>query len=140
MGGARPSSVPCPACAVRPVQATPEYSQRRIGKIKQLFALQSGAACENEADICMKMDIKTPVTEVQKQTFQHLVEKIVANNNKFPPKEIESFRHLLENIRDTKNFQTIMEKFKSVESLESSLSDEISREGNEWCVGLIVDR
>ncbi|XP_055858901.1 retinal homeobox protein Rx isoform X2 [Episyrphus balteatus] len=67
------------------------------------------------------MDVKPPMTELQKQTFQHIFEKIVANNNKFPPKEIENFRSLLENVRDTKHFQLIVEKFKALEQFENNI-------------------
>ncbi|KAL5286066.1 Rx family protein [Megaselia abdita] len=71
------------------------------------------------------MDIKPPkvMTDVQKQTFQHIFEKIVANNNKFPPKEIENFRSLLENVRDRdqKNFNMIMEKLKSWDHMENDM-------------------
>lgn len=63
------------------------------------------------------------MTDVQKQTFQHIFEKIVASNNKFPPKEIENFRSLLENVRDRdqKNFNMIMEKLKSWDHMESDM-------------------
>lgn len=63
------------------------------------------------------------MTDVTKQTFQHIFEKIVANNNKFPPKEIENFRSLLENVRDRdqKNFNMIMEKLKSWDHIENDL-------------------
>lgn len=79
------------------------------------------------------MDIKPPkvMTDVQKQTFQHIFEKIVASNNKFPPKEIENFRSLLENVRDRdqKNFNMIMEKLKAWDHMESDMF----REGMMWC-------
>lgn len=78
------------------------------------------------------MDIKPKVmTDVQKQTFQHIFEKIVANNNKFPPKEIENFRSLLENVRDRdqKYFNMIMEKLKSSDHMESDMF----REGKQRC-------
>lgn len=60
---------------------------------------------------------------MQKQTFQNIFEKLVSSNGdggKFPPKQLENFRHLLENVRDSKNLQLIVEKFKNLEQFEQS--------------------
>lgn len=56
------------------------------------------------------MDVKS-FSEVQKQTFQKFLDKLIARN-KFSPAEAKNFQALLENARDTRNVQTIMEKFK----------------------------
>lgn len=61
------------------------------------------------------------MSEVQKQTFQHIFEKLVTNsggNAKIPPKQLEHFRNLLENVRDAKNLQLIVEKFKNLEQFD----------------------
>ncbi|XP_073813935.1 retinal homeobox domain-containing protein Rx isoform X2 [Musca autumnalis] len=63
----------------------------------------------------------TGLTDVQKQTFQHIFEKLVANSGgsaKVPPKQYEYFRNLLENVRDPKNIQMIVEKFKNLEHID----------------------
>ncbi|KAL9915897.1 retinal homeobox protein Rx [Glossina fuscipes] len=61
------------------------------------------------------------MSEVQKQTFQHIFEKLVTSsggNAKIPPKQLEHFRNLLENVRDAKNLQLIVEKFKNLEQFD----------------------
>lgn len=63
------------------------------------------------------------MSNVQKQTFQNIFEKLVSSNgdgSKFPPKQLENFRHLLENVRDSKNLQLIVEKFKNLEQFEQN--------------------
>ncbi|KAM7344365.1 retinal homeobox domain-containing protein Rx [Cochliomyia hominivorax] len=63
----------------------------------------------------------TSLTDVQKQTFQHIFEKLVVSSGgtaKIPPKQYEYFRSLLENVRDPKNLQIILEKFKNLEQLD----------------------
>lgn len=79
------------------------------------------------------MDIKTSssssFSDVQKQTFQKLLDKLIARN-KFTPAEAKNFQALLENARDTRNLQTIMEKFKDYGSsilIESGASPDASR-------------
>ena len=56
------------------------------------------------------MDVKS-LSDVQKQIFQSLIEKLIARN-KFSQNEAENFQKLLENVRDSKNFHKIMEKLK----------------------------
>lgn len=56
------------------------------------------------------MDVKS-FSEVQKQTFQKLLDKLIARN-KFTPVEAKNFQALLENARDARNVQLIMEKIK----------------------------
>lgn len=67
------------------------------------------------------------LSDVQKQTFQHIFEKLVNNNSnnsnnsnknsnnnvKLAPKQFEKIRSLLENVRDSKHLQLIVDKFKS---------------------------
>ncbi|XP_052842209.1 retinal homeobox protein Rx isoform X2 [Drosophila gunungcola] len=51
-------------------------------------------------------------------TFQHIFEQLVqqgGGNQKLPPKQLEHLRHLLGNVRDAKNLQMIVEKFKNLE-------------------------
>lgn len=51
-------------------------------------------------------------------TFQHIFEQLVqqsGGNHKLPPKQLEHLRHLLGNVRDAKNLQLIVEKFKNLE-------------------------
>ncbi|KAH8280378.1 hypothetical protein KR018_005076 [Drosophila ironensis] len=51
-------------------------------------------------------------------TFQHIFEQLVqqsGGNHKVPPKQLEHLRHLLGNVRDAKNLQLIVEKFKNLE-------------------------
>lgn len=51
-------------------------------------------------------------------TFQHIFEQLVqqgGGNHKLPPKQLEQLRHLLGNVRDAKNLQMIVEKFKNLE-------------------------
>jgi len=51
-------------------------------------------------------------------TFQHIFEQLVqqgGGNHKLPPKQLEHLRHLLGNVRDAKNLQMIVEKFKNLE-------------------------
>ena len=62
------------------------------------------------------MDLKS-FTDVQKQLFQRLIEKLIARN-KYSQSEIENIQKLLENVRDTKNFHKIMEKLKECGQFE----------------------
>lgn len=55
------------------------------------------------------MDIKS-FTDVQKETFQKLLDKLIARN-KFTPAEAKNFQDLLD-ARDARNVKTIMEKIK----------------------------
>lgn len=74
------------------------------------------------------MDIKS-FSDVQKQTFQKLLDKLIARN-KFTPAEAKNFQALLENARDARNVQTIMEKIKDYGSnilIESGASPDESR-------------
>ncbi|XP_055687378.1 retinal homeobox protein Rx isoform X2 [Lutzomyia longipalpis] len=73
------------------------------------------------------MDIK-PLSDVQKQTFQCLVDKLIARK-KFTTKETEDFQKLVENARNSRNLQKIMETFKDsgnieVEKIEDSFKEE----------------
>lgn len=68
------------------------------------------------------MDIK-PLSDVQKQTFQLLLDKLAARS-KFTKIEAENFQNLLENVRDTKNFHFIMEKLKDSGCFEFDKIDE----------------
>lgn len=72
------------------------------------------------------MDIKT-LNDGQKQNFQRLLDKLIARN-KFTVNEAENFRSLLENVRDSKNLQFIMEKLKDsgcfdLEKIEDNLKE-----------------
>lgn len=62
------------------------------------------------------MDIQA-FSDVQKQTFQRLLDKLIARN-KFSQHEVENFQALLENARDSRNLQKIMEKFKECGQIE----------------------
>lgn len=73
------------------------------------------------------MDIKS-LNDVQKQLFQRLIEKLIARN-KCPPNEIENMQKLLENVRDTKNFQKIMEKLKECGQIELDNIEDDFKEG-----------
>jgi len=56
-----------------------------------------------------------------KQTFQHIFEQLVqqsGGNHKLQPKQLEHLRHLLGNVRDAKNLQLIVEKFKNLEQFQ----------------------
>lgn len=72
------------------------------------------------------MDVKS-LSDVQKQIFQNLVEKLIARN-KFPPNEAEDVQKLLENMRDAKNFHKIMEKLKECGQLDLDIEENF-REG-----------
>lgn len=74
------------------------------------------------------MDIKS-LSDGQRHTLQQFVEKLLARN-KFSPNEIESFQKLVKNVRDGKNFQMIMEKFK-IGNFDKELIEDNFREGNE---------
>lgn len=81
----------------------------------------------------------TGLSDVQKQTFQHIFEKLVVNSGgtaKVPPKQYEYFRNLLENVRDPKNLQMIVEKFKNLEHVDFNLTQNgnkntVMAEGNQ---------
>lgn len=81
------------------------------------------------------MDIKT-LSDGQRHTLQQFVEKLLARN-KFTPNEIESFQKLVKNVRDGKNFQMIMEKFK-IGNFDTDLIEDNFREGktviSETCI------
>lgn len=73
------------------------------------------------------------LTDVQKQTFQHIFEKLVVNSGgsaKVPPKQYEYFRNLLENVRDPKNLQMIVEKFKNLEHIDGQFSLQIGNKNS----------
>ncbi|XP_062133229.1 retinal homeobox protein Rx [Drosophila sulfurigaster albostrigata] len=56
-----------------------------------------------------------------KQTFQHIFEQLVqqsGGNHKLAPKQLDHLRHLLGNVRDAKNLQLIVEKFKNLEQFQ----------------------
>lgn len=72
------------------------------------------------------MDIKS-LPEGQKQTLQQLLEKLLSRN-KFAPSEIESFGKLMKNVRDAKNFQKIMEKYK-IGNLDSDIIEDKFKDG-----------
>lgn len=72
------------------------------------------------------MDIKT-ISDGQRYTLQQLLEKLL-NRNKFAPNEIESFQKLVKNVRDSKNIQKIMEKFK-IGQLDSEIIADNFKEG-----------
>lgn len=73
------------------------------------------------------MDIKS-INDVQKQLFQRLIQKLIARNQ-CTPSEIENMQKVLENVRDTKNFQMIMEKLKDCGQIELDNLDENFKEG-----------
>jgi hypothetical protein len=81
------------------------------------------------------MDVKL-VNDVQKQIFQRLIEKLLLHN-KFTAKEAENLRKLLENVRDTKNFDKIMEKLKECGQFELDTIEDNFKEGN--CLDLHVN-
>ncbi|XP_061500886.1 retinal homeobox protein Rx isoform X1 [Anopheles gambiae] len=72
------------------------------------------------------MDIKS-LSEVQKQIFTNLIEKLIAHN-KFPPSEAEDVQKLLENVRDAKNFHKIMEKLKECGQLDVDIEENFREE------------
>ncbi|XP_050073765.1 retinal homeobox protein Rx isoform X1 [Anopheles maculipalpis] len=72
------------------------------------------------------MDIKS-LSEVQKQIFTNLIEKLIARN-KFPPSEAEDVQKLLENVRDAKNFHKIMEKLKECGQLDVDIEENFREE------------
>ncbi|XP_062550001.1 retinal homeobox protein Rx isoform X2 [Armigeres subalbatus] len=72
------------------------------------------------------MDVKS-LSDVQKQIFQNLVEKLIARN-KFPPNEAEDVQKLLENMRDAKNFHKIMEKLKECGQLDLDIEENFREE------------
>ncbi|CRL03503.1 CLUMA_CG016482, isoform A [Clunio marinus] len=78
------------------------------------------------------MDIKA-LNDVQKQLFQRVVEKLIARNQ-CTPSEIENMQKLLENVRDTKNFQMIMEKLKDCGQIELDCFEENFKEENGYCI------
>lgn len=63
------------------------------------------------------MDVQTTSHQLlqaadgQRYSLQQLLEKLL-NRNKFAPAEVEQFQTLVKNVRDAKNFQKIMDKFK----------------------------
>ncbi|XP_055609397.1 retinal homeobox protein Rx isoform X2 [Uranotaenia lowii] len=73
------------------------------------------------------MDIKS-LSDVQKQIFQNLVEKLVARN-KFSPNEAEDVQKLLDDVRDAKNFHKIMEKLKECGQLDLDIEENFREEG-----------
>ncbi|XP_065093755.1 retinal homeobox protein Rx isoform X2 [Ochlerotatus camptorhynchus] len=72
------------------------------------------------------MDVKS-LSDVQKQIFQNLVEKLIARN-KFPPNEAEDVQKMLENVRDAKNFHKIMEKLKECGQLDLDIEENFREE------------
>ncbi|XP_058831335.1 retinal homeobox protein Rx isoform X2 [Topomyia yanbarensis] len=72
------------------------------------------------------MDIKS-LSDVQKQIFHNLVEKLIARN-KFPASEAEDVQKLLENVRDAKNFHKIMEKLKECGQLDVDIEENFREE------------
>uniref|UniRef100_A0AAG5DB28 Homeobox domain-containing protein n=1 Tax=Anopheles atroparvus TaxID=41427 RepID=A0AAG5DB28_ANOAO len=72
------------------------------------------------------MDIKS-LSEVQKQIFTNLIEKLIARNQ-FPPNEAEDVQKLLENVRDAKNFHKIMEKLKECGQLDVDIEENFREE------------
>lgn len=79
------------------------------------------------------MDLKS-FTDVQKQLFQRLIEKLIARN-KYSQSEIENIQKLLENVRDTKNFHKIMEKLKECGQFEFDGIEDNFNEGNYFSFG-----
>lgn len=82
------------------------------------------------------MDIQS-LPEGQKQTLQQLLEKLLSRN-KFAPSEIESFEKLMKNVRDAKNFQKIMEKFK-IGSLDSDIIEDKFKDGR-YVLHWVIER
>lgn len=80
------------------------------------------------------MDIKT-ISDGQRYTLQQLLEKLL-NRNKFAPNEIESFQKLVKNVRDSKNFQKIMEKFK-IGQLDSEIIADNFKEGSYRAISVV---
>ncbi|XP_049292948.1 retinal homeobox protein Rx isoform X2 [Anopheles funestus] len=76
--------------------------------------------------LSLTMDIKS-LSEVQKQIFTNLIEKLIARN-KFPPSEAEDVQKLLENVRDAKNFHKIMEKLKECGQLDVDIEENFREE------------
>lgn len=86
------------------------------------------------------MDIKT-LSDGQRYTLQQLLEKLLSRN-KFAPSEVESFQKLVKNVRDSKNFKKIMEKFK-IGQFDSEIIADNFKEGlyfvhnkNVWCADI----
>lgn len=73
------------------------------------------------------MDIRS-MNDVQKQLFQRVIQKLVAQNQ-CSPSEVENMQKLLDNVRDTKNFHVIMEKLKDCGQLELDNFEENLKEG-----------
>lgn len=73
------------------------------------------------------MDIK-PLSDVQKQTFQCLVDKLIARK-KFTAQEAEDFQKLVENARNSRNLQKIMETFKDSGNIEVDKIEDSFKEG-----------
>lgn len=76
------------------------------------------------------MDIRS-ISDVQKQFFQRLIQKLVARNL-CSPSEIENMQKLMDNVRDTKNFHLIMEKLKDCGQIELDGFEENFKEGREF--------
>lgn len=68
------------------------------------------------------MDVQTTSHQLlqaadgQRYSLQQLLEKLLSRN-KFAPAEVEQFQTLVKNVRDAKNFQKIMDKFKIGQNL-----------------------
>jgi hypothetical protein len=75
------------------------------------------------------MDVKL-VNDVQKQIFQRLIEKLLLHN-KFTAIEADNLKKLLENVRDTKNFDKIMEKLKECGQFELDTIEDNFKEGKQ---------
>lgn len=74
------------------------------------------------------MDVQTHQSpDGQRYSLQQLLERLL-NRNKFAPAEVEQFHKLVKNVRDVKNFQVIMDKFK-IGKLESEIISDNFKEG-----------
>lgn len=78
------------------------------------------------------MDVQTTLnqapTDGQRYSMQQLLERLLSRN-KFAPAEAEQFHQLIKNVRDVKNFQIIMDKFKIGKLEESEIISDHFKEG-----------
>lgn len=78
------------------------------------------------------------MNDVQKQLFQRVIQKLVAQNQ-CTPSEVENMQKLLDNVRDTKNFHMIMEKLKDCGQIELDSFEENFKEGEKkWNPSVII--
>ncbi|ALC41992.1 Rx, partial [Drosophila busckii] len=79
------------------------------------------AAVDAVAPASATCNVNLEQLQHKQQAFQHIFEQLVqqsGGNHKLPPKQLEHLRHLLSNVRDGKNLQLVLEKFKNLEQLQ----------------------